>query len=148
MSFYEKEEGTRPTLIVEVVSPTTRTNDVEAKVDEYHLARVQHYVILDRKKHDSPWQILGYEYAPGGYQPMELDAKGRLWLHEVGVWLEVEGQEVRCIDGVTGEVIPDLREARARLTQEIARADQLAEELAKLKASLGQSTNGAGKPQP
>src|SRR5262249_49856579 len=37
-SFHVAYEGVRPTVLIEVVSPLTRDNDVVAKLREYHLA--------------------------------------------------------------------------------------------------------------
>src|SRR5207245_8006400 len=47
-------EGVRPRLIIEVVSPSTRVNDVEKKVEEYHRYRVPLYVIVDREGEEGP----------------------------------------------------------------------------------------------
>ena len=40
-------EGAEPVLVVEVTSPRTRTNDLDAKVAYYHRAKVPFYLIAD-----------------------------------------------------------------------------------------------------
>src|SRR6266581_749747 len=51
-SFQVAAEGTRPRVLVEIVSPNTRVNDVQTKFVHYHRARVPYYVILDRLSDD------------------------------------------------------------------------------------------------
>jgi Uma2 family endonuclease len=46
-TFNVAAEGVRPTLIVEVTSPETAALDRSAKLEEYNLARVPLYVIID-----------------------------------------------------------------------------------------------------
>jgi Uma2 family endonuclease len=122
-SFRVSEEKTRPRLIVEIVSPDTRDNDVEKKVRHYHRARVAHYVIVDRVRQDDPWQLRGFLHAPGKYLEMPTDERGRLWLEDVGVWLSAEGRKVVCYDGETDEPIPDY----GGLSQQLANTKQQAE---------------------
>ncbi len=130
-SFNVIEEKVRPRLIVEIVSPNVRENDVDKKIVQYHRAKVRFFVILDKKKEEDPWQLRGYQWAPTHYLEMPKDELGRLWLEAIGVWLEVEGQIVRCRDGATGQIIGDytqtrqeLNEQMARIEVEIARAEQ------------------------
>src|SRR6516162_1114234 len=46
-SFDVAAEGVRPRMLIEVVSPNYRDNDVVTKVEHYHRARVPFYVIVD-----------------------------------------------------------------------------------------------------
>jgi len=41
---------------------------------------------------------VGYTRTPVGYQPLAPDARGRLWLAPVRLWLGVEGDEIVCYD--------------------------------------------------
>lgn len=104
-SFVVADEGTRPSLIIEVVSPATRENDIVAKVRHYHRARVKHYVIVDRV--DDAWQLVGYQYTPTRYLPMPKDESGRIWLETVGVWLGLKDKGVACYDGETNREFGD-----------------------------------------
>ena len=76
-SFRVAQEQTRPRVIIEIVSPDTRSNDVDNKLVAYHQARVPYYIILDRAREDDPWQLRGYRYAPGQYEEMTKDEHGR-----------------------------------------------------------------------
>jgi colicin import membrane protein len=122
-TFDVAEEKVRPRLIVEIVSPNVRENDVDKKVVQYHLARVPYFVILDKKKEDDPWQLRGYQWSPTHYLDMPMDEFGRLWLEPIGVWLETEGQTVRCRDGATGQIIGDFTQTRQELSEQLARIE-------------------------
>jgi Putative restriction endonuclease len=122
-SFDVAEQGTRPKVIVEIVSPNVRKNDIEDKVAEYHLAEVPCYIIIDRERLGGAWMLKGYTWAPTGYLPMATDARGRLWLADVNVWLGVDGLRVVCYDGATDAEIGDYTEITRFLKQEKARAD-------------------------
>ncbi len=121
-SFYVAEQKTRPRIIVEVVSPNTRENDVETKLWHYHRAKVQYYVIVDRDRNDN-LRLLGYQYAPPRYLEMPVDEFGRLWLEPVGVSIGLKDGKVVCYDGDTGEEIPTLIAAHAQIQEVKAIAD-------------------------
>ncbi len=105
--------GARPALVIEVTSPDTRINDFGVKKHFYHQARVPLYVIVDARTGgpEREVKLLGFRHAPGGYEPMPLDDRGRLWLEPFDLWLAVAGGRVVCIDGPTGEPIVDFATA-------------------------------------
>lgn len=121
-SFDVAEEGVRPAMLIEIVSPGYRINDVETKVHEYHQARVPSYLIVDREADEGPVRLLGYQYRPRRYLPMPLE-DGRLWLEPIGVWLGTRDNRVVCFDGITEKEIGDYAEVCDQLTAETARAD-------------------------
>ena len=85
-------EGARPVLVVEVTSTSTRVNDVEIKPEYYHRARVPLYVIADVLVEDEEtrhMELIGYRYAPAGYERIAPDARGWIWLDPLGIWLGV-----------------------------------------------------------
>ncbi|MCS6850388.1 MAG: Uma2 family endonuclease [Gemmataceae bacterium] len=105
-TFNVAQEGVGPELIIEVVSPNTRINDVETKVQHYHRARVPYYVIVDREQMEGPVTLIGYVWRPEGYARMPLDDRGWLWLEPVKLWLGTAGNCVVCYDE-TGTEIAD-----------------------------------------
>ncbi len=141
-SFHVAEEGVRPRLIVEVVSPRYRANDVEDKVTEYHQADVPRYIVLDRPTDDAPFTIQAYERRPHHYVPWPLDDDGRLWVEELNLWLAVDGQRVRCFDASEQEISDyvSMDQQRAELhalaQAEKARADAAEAQLQELRAEL------------
>ena len=159
-SFDVTAEGTRPCLVVEIVSPDYRTVDVDAKVDDYFRVRVAMYVIIDRRHDADPPRLVGRRYDPAGWVMMEPDDRGRLWLDAVNAWLAVVDGRVRCIDPVTDEVVPDAVELddlrdqdrrradaeASRADAEASRADDLERRLRELQESLRRSPPSNGHP--
>ena len=81
-TFSVAQEGVRPALIIEVTSPKTRKGDLVDKVDEYALAGVPLYVIVDfmQRPGKSVARLLGYQLVNDAYQSLALNEQGRLWL--------------------------------------------------------------------
>src|SRR5262249_42071 len=86
-SFDVKSEAVRPALIIEVTSPKTRVNDVEAKVKEYARARVPHYVIADAdEEHDRRRLTLrAYRLKRRAYELGKAGERGRAGLEAGGL---------------------------------------------------------------
>jgi Uma2 family endonuclease len=126
------EQGVRPRLIVELVSDSTRKNDVETKVEEYHRYRVPLYVIVDRPPGGGDVPVLvGYQYHPQGYRPMALEEDGRLYVEPLDLYLGVRELRVVAYDAASGRELGDYgaevaarADAEARAAQEKARAEQ------------------------
>jgi hypothetical protein len=119
------EEGVRPALIVEVTSPETASIDRSNKLEEYDLAGVPLYVIVDSvtlRKQPS-LRLLGFTQTPDGYQTLPQNDRGWLWLAPVRVWLGIADQELVCYDE-TGTPLGDYRALAAALAAEAhSRAD-------------------------
>src|SRR5205807_701111 len=108
-------EGTRPALVVEMVSPDTRENDVTHKVRLYHRAGVPDYVIIDQQREGGPRRLLHYRHAPAGYEEVPPDAQGRVPLAAVGLLLGLRDNALVCHDAATGEELREYaQEFRAR----------------------------------
>ena len=130
------KEGVRPTLLVEVVSPNSRTNDVDVKVEEYYRARVPWYIIVDRRWDEGPVSLIGYRYAPEGYQRIPLDKQGRLLFEPVGMIFGAKGNRVVLYDAATSEELLDLEaEVNLRKAAE-AQAAELQAQLKRLEDQL------------
>src|SRR5262245_5695519 len=81
--FKVAKEGTRPSLIIEVVSdsdPEMRRNDYEKKVEIYEKAGVREYLIFDQPFTErGRFLMTGYRLGSGGkYRRIEPDTQGRL----------------------------------------------------------------------
>jgi colicin import membrane protein len=159
-TFHVKTEKVRPSLIVEVTSPSTRVTDVKTKVKQYARAEVPHYVIADarsvRKKRRLT--LIPYRLDGGSYQPVPLDEQGRAWLEPLALWLGVKidpdtgGDRLVLIDPATNEEIGDYtairqarEEAEARAEAEAQARIQAEAEVRELKAEIrrlrGQGTS-------
>jgi Uma2 family endonuclease len=120
-------EGARPALVVEITSRSTRSNDLGAKFEYYYQAGVPLYVIADATEDERSrrLKLIAYRHTPDGYARIEPDARGRIWLDPVGVWLGVTvdpttgGERLACYVpqgwelGDYGAVVRESEEARA-----------------------------------
>ncbi len=153
-SFDTVAEGARPALVIEVVSPSTRANDFGKKMEYYYRALVPMYVILDRLDLEGPVTLHGYTSGKDGYEEVNLDDRGRLWLESVGLWLGIGPNRVVCFDG--NDEVGDYDEVTRRLiaadkarlaaeeaqlaTEEAAKA-QIAQEKQAREAAEAQAAN-------
>lgn len=123
--FVVANEGVRPALILEVVSPRYRKEDREIKVVQYARARVQEYVIIDRRKQRGQIldEVLGYRLIEGYYQPISPDEEGRICCETVGLWLSLQEGHLVMEDVQTGERLQTSSELAAA-NQELAATNQ------------------------
>ena len=140
-TYHVGEDGPRPSLITEIVSPDpeARANDVEHKVREYHQARVPCYVIVDRPSEQGPSTLIGYRYTPKRFVKMKPDKKGRLWLEPLKLWIGLKTNQVTLYDGTSNEELLDLPEAAAALNAVETRVRELEEKLRR----AGGKSNGS-----
>ncbi len=123
-TFDVSKEGVRPTLIIEVTSPETRRLDLTEKQEEYDLAGVEYYIIVDlvRRRGQVFPLLLGYRQTIDTYTLLSPDATGRIWIEPLKIWLGLDGQHVIAYDEA-GVAIEDYVElAASRSTQAAARA--------------------------
>jgi Uma2 family endonuclease len=130
-------EGNRlPNVIVELLSPSTASEDLGRKKDLYERTfRTPDYFCYDPDE-DYLW---GWHLTKRRYVPLEPNEQGRLWSAELDAWIGTwEGEYLhqqalwlRLFDA-TGELIP--REGEA----ERQRAEAAEAELARLRAELEQ----------
>lgn len=112
-------EGVRPALIIEITSPETAALDRSTKLDEYDLAGVPLYVIIDAvtPRQQPVLRLLGYSRTSSGYQVLAPGERGRLWLAPARTWLGVAENEVVCYDE-DGQPLGDYRALAARAAAE------------------------------
>jgi len=113
-------EGVRPTLIIEITSPETASIDRSNKLDEYDLAGVPLYVIVDMvmPRREPGLRLLAYMQTPNGYQVLAPDERGWIWLAPAHIWLGIEQHEIVCYDA-TGQPLGDYLALRAALAAEV-----------------------------
>jgi Uma2 family endonuclease len=107
-TFDVAQEGVRPTLIVEITSPETRQIDLFDKVDEYEMAGVPFYVIVETytARRMILRRLKGYKLEDGAFATLSPDERGWLWIEPVGIWMGVRDNQVECYDE-TGALIGD-----------------------------------------
>jgi len=143
-TYHLAEEGGRPILVIEIVSPSTRQHDLGAKRRLYYRLGVQKYVLVDRwTPSDAPVRLLGYERRLRGWRRLRPDAQGRLDLAPVRMKLGLEGERPWLYDAVTDTRAPDhmewqylLTATETRATAAEARAQEEAQAQAALEAQV------------
>jgi Uma2 family endonuclease len=141
-SFDVREEGVRPCLIVEVVSPKDskiRQIDLEKKPGIYAKAGIQEYVIVDWMLQDPRLRLLGYRLdGAGSYRPIEPDAEGCLLSETAGVWFQVspDGERVLVFEHPSGRRVLNLLEQKKEASREAETRKAAEEENARLRAEL------------
>ncbi|MEW5987500.1 MAG: Uma2 family endonuclease [Chloroflexota bacterium] len=137
-AFRVKEEGTRPILVIEVVSPQYQREDLVDKVAVYERAGVQEYVILEQRPQGGQTidLITGYHLVNGRYQPLWLEADGRLLLQTVGLYICLRDGAVILEDAITGERLLNVEEAAAARLEAEKRAEKEAQARAELEAQV------------
>jgi Uma2 family endonuclease len=144
------QEGTRPCLVIEVMSPGHPGDDTD-KVTIYERAGIaEYFLIKPHLERELPYYSLrGYRLVKGVYR--EIPAKkGRLLSQTLQLWLEVtdRGRQVRLTEVSTGQrLLTPIETEEARLAAEEARlaavaraeaAEAHAEAEAKARAELEQ----------
>jgi colicin import membrane protein len=123
-------ERARPALIIEIVSPDARENDVVIKVEQYARAGVAQYVIVDDTGRGGVrrLRLLDYRLEGTAYRLQEPDAEGRVHLALADVWLGIRRDHVVCYDATGREigdyvtVVRQAAKAEARAKAAAARA--------------------------
>lgn len=147
-TFDVAEEGARPSLVIEVTSPSTREIDLSRKLDAYDIAEAPLYIIVDsyERKGVLMRRLLGYQMTAHGLVGLAPDERGQLWMAPVGLWIGIRDNEVECYDRDGNriehhvEVLAARAEAEARAAAEArarteaeARIAELEDELKRLR---------------
>jgi colicin import membrane protein len=153
-SFDVKKEGTRPCLIVEVVSSKdaeTRRNDYENKVQIYERAGIPEYLICDPPTRFTKGRLLltGYRLGLNGrYRRIEPDERGFLHSETTDLLFGIaeDRRTLLVIDAITGErLLADeeaIQEAEERARRE-AEARKAAEQQARAAVEHAQNETEA-----
>jgi Uma2 family endonuclease len=122
--FVVAEEGTRPTLIIEIVSRNSREEDRVNKVRNYALVGVREYVYIDirMRRNELVSEVVGFRLQDNQYLPILPDEDDALYLETVNLRIGLEGNRVWLEDGETGaDLLNDLQVRRAWRAEQEAR---------------------------
>lgn len=128
-----------PSLIFEITSRSTRSEDVRKKKGIYERIGVEEYVLFDPYAEYLKPDLQGFRLLDGKYRPMRANPDGSLSSQTTGLLLRRERERLRLIDAATGERLLWMEEEHAALdaAQETERALQAArEEIARLRREL------------
>jgi Uma2 family endonuclease len=120
-SFKVKEQGTRPSLVMEVMSPHYQGDDT-VKVKLYCQAGVKEYFIVNPYAGDQrkDYRITGYRLVGQQYEPIEPDSEDRLWSETTGLFFGVSADKQEVIlTAANGEkLLTPREEQQARVAAE------------------------------
>lgn len=127
------EEGRAPSLVIEVTSKSTRSEDLRTKKRVYQRLGVDEYFLFDPLGEYLHPRLQGFRLVQGHYEAMDADADLSLLSRTTGLRLLPEGDRLRLRDAATGEPLlwDDEEEERRRAAE--ARVQELEEELARLR---------------
>src|SRR5262249_6132878 len=94
-------------LVIEVVSPSTRSNDVVHKFDHYYRVGIPLYVLIDQEDEEGPRCLHAYRHTAAGYEEVSPDGQGRVPLPPLGLLLGMRQDRAVCFDAATGEEVRD-----------------------------------------
>ena len=137
--FIVANEGVRPALIIEVVSPRYRKEDRETKVVQYARASVQEYVIIDQRTYRGQVldEVVGYRLVEGHYQPITPDDQGRILCETIGLWISLQNGRLVMEDAQTELQLKTSLELAAENSELAAENSELAALLARYRESFG-----------
>lgn len=123
-SFDETEEGTRPVLVLEVLSEATESTDYEEKPTIYQRSGIKEYFLLNQMK--TPWMLEARRLHPatGRYRKVRPGRSRRVASETLEVLFEVgeDGKSLVLTYLRTGERLRDHRgESEARRAESEAR---------------------------
>jgi len=118
------EEGRAPSLVIEVTSKSTQTEDVKTKKGVYERLGVDEYFLFDPLGEYLRPRLQGYRLGGGRYEPLVPAADGTLTSREAGLLLTPEGARLRLRDVATGERLLWTEEVEAALRAAGEQAEQ------------------------
>jgi len=127
--FVVADEGTRPMLVIEIVSRGSRADDRVGKVRDYALVGIQEYVYIDHtvRRTQHLWELAGFRGQDNQFLPILPDEDGALYLESVNLRIGVTDGRVWLEDAETSEDLLTNLEAREALRVAEARANVEAE---------------------
>lgn len=145
--FKVADEGTQPSLVIEVTSPSTRHVDFGDKFQAYERVGVPYYIIVDsrvnrRTKELVERRVIGYELTPNGYVAMTPNEYGWIWMEPAGLWIGLDGTELQCYDAQGNhlrnqrELLNDLNDSEEQLADASERLAESEERLVETSYAL------------
>ncbi|MEA2690618.1 MAG: hypothetical protein QOJ16_5 [Acidobacteriota bacterium] len=130
---YKLWEERTPSLVVEITSESTKSEDMKLKKGLYERLGIEEYFLFDPLGEYLRPRLQGYRLMNGRYEPLPAEKDGALLSRTTGLRLEPEGDRLRLRDPATGEpLLWADEEARAREAAE-EEVRKLREEIRRLR---------------
>jgi len=118
-----------PSLVVEVTSRSTRSEDTNKKKGIYERIGVEEYILFDPRAEYLKPPLQGYRLVEGRYRPILPGSDGSISSLTTGLQLLSEGDQLRLIDAATGERLLRMEEQERALQAAQEEIDRLRREL-------------------
>lgn len=140
------EEGKFPSVVIEVTSSSTRSEDTKKKLAIYRdVFQVKEYFLFDPRSDYLAPRLRGFRLVKGQFVPMS-PVNGQLQSKQLGLFLREDGANLQLIDPATGEPLlsPDEEaqrehaarlEAEQRVHEKDAEIERLRQELSKYRGN-------------
>ena len=129
------DEGAPPNLVIEVTSASTRSEDLDQKLQLYRdVILVREYFLFDPLGEYLVPPLQGYRLEAGAYVPI-APLNGRLPSLETGLYLEKVDAQLRFYNPATSSWLLSTAEHLEQSTEEIARLRQELENLRQSKSN-------------
>ena len=130
------EEKAIPRVLWEVVSRKTWRTDIGEKRWLYARIGVKEYLLFDPEGRYLKPPLQGFRLVKGKSVPIKPNADGSLTSTELGLRFLADGERVRMFDLKSGQEILTRKERADRAELEKRRADELADEVKRLRKRL------------
>jgi Uma2 family endonuclease len=140
-SFRFWEEKKKPCTLFEISSKKTWREDTGEKRTLYEQLGIPEYFLFDPEGKYLKPALQGFRLRKGIYVPLKPAADESLRSKQLGLRLVPEGEMLRLVDARTGKPVPTRQE---RAEREKQRADQLAQEVKRLRALLAKQNGAEG----
>lgn len=129
------EEGKFPSVVIEVTSSSTRSEDTKKKFAIYRdVFQVKEYFLFDPRSDYLAPRLRGFRLVKGQFVPMS-PVNGQLQSKQLGLYLREDGANLQLIDPATGAPLlsPDEQVAATerQLREQEAEIERLRQELSK-----------------
>jgi Uma2 family endonuclease len=143
------EEERAPSLVIEVTSKSTWTEDLVEKKGKYTRLGVAEYFLFDPLNEYLRPRLQGFRLVRGRYLPIQPFADGSLPSAVTGLRLQMEGDRLRLVDLATGEkLLWTVEEKAAREAAEAQSAvDRAAREAAEMQSAVDRAAREAAEMQ-
>jgi len=121
-SFKTWEEGVVPSVIFEVSSDQTFTEDLHAKRDVYAMLGVAEYFLFDPVGDCLDPRLRGFRLIGGEYQELEPEADGGLTSQILGLHMYPQQYLLRLVEVRTGRLLPTFEEVMQGLARQTEKA--------------------------
>lgn len=130
------QEQVSPSVIIEITSSATWTQDLGDKKDLYKRLGVREYFIYDVLHEALAPALRSYRLVNSGYEPIAPDSKDRFYSTELQLRLqEIEGT-LRLVNPDTDEILKNYIETATQIEIERERAQAAEQEIERLRAEI------------